>query len=112
AGRPWICVRQQEGPRVKECRALLPRLLRTDSPEDRRDKNEIVRSPHTAVCRTQVDRLELRLASFGFRGSHYTMTYDDLHLPRNYDGARRYFRAFRVRMQRWHGGPFDWIGCI
>ena len=22
------------------------------------------------------------------------------------------FRAARARLQRWHGGPFDWIGCI
>ena len=33
----WICVRQRAGPLVKECRALRPRLLLTDSPEDRRD---------------------------------------------------------------------------
>ena len=109
---PWICVRQRAGPLVKECRALRPRLLRTDSPEDRRDKNEIVRSKHTAVCRTQVDRLELRLAEFGFQGSHYTLTCDDFHLPRDYEGMRRFFRAFRSRIQRWHGGSFDWIGCI
>ena len=58
----WYCVRQRAGPLVKECRALRPRLSRYDSREDRRYKNEIVRSKHTAVCRTQVDRLELRLA--------------------------------------------------
>ena len=108
----WICVRQRAGPLVKECRALRPQLLRTDSPEDRRDKNEIIRSKHTAVCRTQVDRLELRLADFGFHGSHYTLTCDDDHLPDRYDGMRKMFRAARVRLQRWHGGPFDWIGCI
>lgn len=108
----WICVRQRAGPLVKECRALRPRLLQRDSPEDRREKNEIVRSPHTAVCRTQVDRLELDLALFGFRGSHYTMTFDDGHLPRDFNGVRKYFRAFRERMKRWHGGPYDWIGCI
>lgn len=108
----WYCVRQRAGPLVKECRALRPRLSRYDSREDRRDKNEIVRSKHTAVCRTQVDRLELRLAEFGFRGSHYTMTCDDFHLPDRYDGMRKMFRAARTRMQRWHGGPFDWIGCI
>ena len=108
----WYCVRQRAGPLVKECRALRPRLSRYDSREDRRDKNEIVRSKHTAVCRTQVDRLELRLAEFGFRGSHYTMTCDDFHLPDRYDGMRTMFRAARTRMHRWHGGPFDWIGCI
>ena len=43
----WHCVRQRAGPFVKECRALRPRLLRTDSIEDRRDKQQIVCSPHT-----------------------------------------------------------------
>ena len=100
----WICVRQRAGPLVKECRALRPRLSRYDTPEDRRDKNQIVRGPYTAVCRTQVDRLELRLAEFGFRGSHYTLTCDDAHLPDRYDGMRKMFRAARARMQRWRGG--------
>ena len=49
---PWICVRQRAGPLVKECRALRPRIYQTDSPEDRRDKREIVSSPHSAVCRS------------------------------------------------------------
>ncbi|WP_418725394.1 rolling circle replication-associated protein [Dysosmobacter sp.] len=41
------------------------------------------------------------------------MTYDWAHLPRDYEGVRRYFRAFRSRAKRWRNGePFDWIGCI
>ena len=110
---PWICVRQRAGPLVKECRALRPRIYQADSPEDRRDKREIVNSPHSAVCRTQVDRLELRLATFGFDGSHYTLTYDADHLPPDYGQVRKSFRAFRERAKRWrHGEPYDWIGCI
>ena len=55
----------------------------------------------------------LRGIGWGCRwGSHYTMTCDDFHLPDRYDGMRKMFRAARTRMQRWHGGPFDWIGCI
>ncbi len=75
------------GALVKECRAIRPRLARTDSREDRRDKNEIIRSPHSAVCRSQADRLELRLALFGFEGTHYTLTYDSVHLPRTFREA-------------------------
>lgn len=112
-GGPWICVRQRAGPLVKECRALRPRIYQTDFVEDRRDKREIVNSPHSAVCRSQVDRLELRLALFGFHGTHYTATFDVEHLPPNYCGVRKYFRAFRERAKRWHqGAPYDWIGCI
>ena len=53
---PWYCTCQRAGPLVKECRAIRPRLARTDSREDRRDKNEIIRSPHSAVCRSQAAR--------------------------------------------------------
>ena len=70
----WICVRQEAGPLVKECRALRPRLSRTDSPEDRRDKLQIIKSQRTAVCRSPTDLLELCLALYGFRGSHYLPT--------------------------------------
>ena len=78
----WICVRQRAGPLTKECRALRPRLSKYDSREDRQEKNEILRSQHTAVDRTSVDHLELRLALFGFEGTHYTLTYDDYLLRR------------------------------
>lgn len=110
---PWYCTRQRAGPLVKECRAIRPRLAGTDSLADRRDKNELIRSPHSAVCRSQADRLELRLALFGFEGSHYTLTYDDLHLPRTFREAMATKRAFMARARRWHGGePFDWIACV
>ena len=110
---PWYCTRQRAGPLVKECRAIRPRLAGTDSLADRRDKNELIRSPHSAVCRSQADRLELRLALFGFEGSHYTLTYDDLHLPRTFREAMATKRAFMARARRWHKGePFDWIACV
>lgn len=109
----WHCVRQRAGPFVKECRALRPRLLRTDSMEDRRDKQQIIRSPHSAVCRTQTDRLELRLALFGYRGSHYTLTFDDSSLPSTFCDVRKTLRAFQARAKRWKSGvPYDWIYAI
>lgn len=113
AEQKWICVRQRAGPLVKECRALRPRLMADDDRDVRRQKNEIVRSPHTAVCRTQADRLELRLALMGYEGTHYTLTFDDPHLPENFAGVRAAWRAFMARARRWRGGdPFDWICCI
>jgi len=111
--RLWDCTRQRAGPLVKECRALRPRLSAKDSREDRREKNAVLRSPNTAVCRSQTDRLELRLALFGYEGSHYTLTFDALHLPPDFAGVRASFRAFMARARRWRkGAPFDWIYCI
>src|SRR5699024_11241019 len=55
--------------------------------------------PYTTLFRS--------LATFGFHGSHYTLTCDDDHLPDRYDGMRKMFRAARLRMQRWHGGTFE-----
>ena len=101
---------------MKECRALRPRLSPYDSREDRREKNKVIRvicSGHSAVCRSQTDRLELRLALFGYRGSHYTLTFDEDHLPRDFLGVRAAWRSFLSRARRWrHDQPFDWIYCI
>ena len=110
---PWYCTCQRAGPLVKECRAIRPRLARTDSREDRRDKNEIIRSPHSAVCRSQADRLELRLALFGFEGTHYTLTYESVHRPRTFREAMATTRAFMARARRFNEGqPFDWVTCV
>ncbi len=112
-GQLWYCTRQRAGPLVKECRSIRPRLAQTDTRQDLKDKREIQRYVNSAVSRTQVDRLELRLALFGYEGSHYTLTYDDAHLPQDFDGVRRSFRAFRERAKRWRRGrPYDWIVCI
>ena len=110
--KPWICVRQRAGPLVKECRALRPRLSRADTPDDRRDKQLIIRSQHSAVCRSPADRLELRLALFGYWGRHYTLTFDSAWLPANFPGVRRLWRAFMARAARWRGMPCDWIYAI
>ena len=111
--RPWYCVRQRAGPLTKECRAIRPRLSRDDDRGTRRDKNEILRAPHSAVCRSQADRLELRLALFGYEGVHYTLTYDALHLPRTFREAMATKRAFMARARRFNDGrPFDWVTCI
>ena len=49
---------------------------------------------------------------FGFDGIHYTETFDPEHLPRDFRGVRKAWRAFYARAMRWHGGPFDWIYAI
>ena len=112
-GQLWYCTRQRAGPLIKECRSLRPPLGPSGTRQDAADKRQIRKGPHSAVTRTQVDRLELRLAMFGYEGSHYTLTYDWEHLPKDWDAVRRYFRAFRARAQRWRkGADYDWAGCI
>lgn len=109
----WYCCRQRAGPLVKECRAIRPRFSPEDTRQERRDKKEIINSPYSAVCRSQADRLELRLALFGYEGDHYTLTFDDEHLPKNFAGVRNRLRAFFGRAKRWrHNQPFDYIYCI
>lgn len=107
---PWICCRQRAGPLVKECRALRPRFSAEDTAQDHKAKAEVKRS---AVSRKNVDRLEIRLALFGSGGTHYTLGYDDDHLPRDFGGVRRRLRAFFARVGRWRdGAPLDYIYAI
>lgn len=109
----FYCTRQRAGPLVKECRSVRPRLSQDDTRADRKAKNEIIRYAHSAVCRSQVDRLELRLALFEYEGQHYTLTFDNAHLPPDFPGVRKALRAFMARLTRWRKGePFDWIYCI
>ena len=61
----WHCIRQRAGPLVKECRSIRPRIASSDTVYERTEKNKILRPPRdSSVCRTRVDRLELRLALF------------------------------------------------
>lgn len=109
----WYCVRQRAGPLVKECRSLRPRLAFDDTPYERTEKNKILRPPRdSSVCRTRVDRLELRLALFGFEGSVYALTFDPEHEPRKFDDVRRAWRSFLRRLKLWRGRAFDYVYLI
>lgn len=106
----WHCTRQRAGPLVKECRALRPRLSPQDSPFERAEKRKILRPPRdSSVCRTRTDRVELRLALFGFEGTCYTLTFDEDSLPEKFRDVRRVWRAFMGRMKRQIGQPFDYV---
>ena len=109
----WYCVRQRAGPLVKECRSIRPRLSAGDSPWERAEKNKILRPPRdSSVCRTRVDRLELRLALFGYEGSVYTLTFDREHEPERFQDVRRAWRSFLYQLKKWRGRPFDYIYLI
>lgn len=88
----WYCVRQRAGPFVKAFSTDNYRLverLRTRS------------SSHPALSGTSLDRLELRLALFGYDGIFYTLTFSDETLPKDVDGVRRAWNAFMMRVRRW-----------
>ena len=110
----WFCVRQRAGPLVKECRSIRPRLSANDTPYERTEKNKILRPPRdSSVCRTRVDRLELRLALFGYEGSVYTLTFDQEHEPEKFQDVRRVWRSFLYRLKKWKkGAPFDYVYLI
>ena len=109
----WYCVRQRAGPLVKECRSIRPRLSGNDTPYERTEKNKILRPPRdSSVCRTRVDRLELRLALFGYEGSVYTLTFDREHEPEKFQDVRRAWKSFCKRLRRWKERSFDYIYLI
>lgn len=109
----WYCVRQRAGPLVKECRSIRPRHSAKDSPWERTEKNRILRPPRdSSVCRTRVDRLELRLALFGYEGSVYTLTFDREHEPEQFQDVRLAWRRFLYRLNKWRKRPFDYIYLI
>ena len=109
----WYCVRQRAGPLVKECRSIRPRLSKNDSPWEKAEKNKILRPPRdSSVCRTRVDRLELRLALFGAEGSVYTLTFDREHEPQKFQDVRRAWRSFLYRLKKWRGRAFDYVYLI
>ena len=112
-GPVWYCVRQRAGPLVKESRSIRPRLSAGDSPWEQAEKNKILRPPRdSAVCRTRVDRLELRLALFGYEGSVYTLTFDREHEPERFQDVRRAGRSFLYRLKKWRGRGFDYVYLI
>ena len=111
----WEVRRVRAGPLVKELRMIRPRASPLDTPEDTRDKNFIRR--YSALIKDPTDRLELRLALFGWEGAHYTLKFDDLHLPDRYAGVLAAFRAFvrrckRRRAKNGQRAAFPYVKCI
>ena len=105
-------VRQRAGPMVKECRYFRPRRAGNDTPFTTVEKNKIIRPVRAALARSTRDRLELRLALFGFEGRFYTLTFDENHLPRDFNGVRRALRAFLARLKRAKGSASDYAYCV
>lgn len=99
---PFLCVKQRAGPLVK--------VMVTDNYGylARYGPGAVRRRCGPALSRTSRDKLELRLALFGFDGIFYTLTFDDEHLPDNLAGVQRVWDAFAKRLRRWLRRPVDY----
>lgn len=97
---PWCCIRQRAGPFVKVFSTDNRRFLRLC-------QKRSLTSP--ALSGTSLDRLELRLALFGYDGIFYTLTFAPEYLPKDLDGAKKVWGAFLKRVNRWRKGvPLDY----
>lgn len=64
--------------------------------------------------RDSLDKLEIRLALFGFNGVFYSLTFSDEALPRNLRGVENAWNAYLKRLKKWrtdHGQSkdFDYV---
>ena len=97
----FVIVRQRAGPFVKAYATdLLSFVARCRGDSIDAAKRRCI----PAMQRTSVDKLELRLALFGYRGIFYTLTFAPQHLPNNRKGVENAWKAFLRRLQRCAGG--------
>lgn len=98
----WVIVRQQAGHLVKAMVTDNYRYLRLYGAEATKRRSGL------ALSRTSVDKLELRLALFGFDGVFWTLTFDEAHLPASRTEAVKAWRAFMRQLRRCRGSPVDY----
>lgn len=94
----YVIVRQQAGPFVKAYatdRRAFVKWNRGCSPGEAR------RRCGPAMCRTSLDKLEVRLALFGYDGVFYSLTFAPEQTPESYAETRRRWDAFVKRLKRW-----------
>lgn len=100
SGPLWVCIRQRAGPFVKAFSTDNYRFVNRCSSRS---------SINHALSGTPLDRLELRLALFGYDGIFYTLTFSEEYLPKDLDGVMRVWNAFLKRVKRWRKGvPLDY----
>lgn len=94
----YVIVRQQAGPFVKAYatdRRSFVKWNRGRSPGEAR------RRCGPAMCRTSLDKLEIRLALFGYDGVFYTLTFAPEHTPKDYKETKARWEAFLKKLKRW-----------
>ena len=95
---PFVCVRQRAGPFVKAFSTDRACFVR----RSKDSKGLIRKRAGPAMCRTSVDKLELRLALFGYDGVFYTLTFAPEHLPVSLDIVQAVWVALLRRPGRWN----------
>lgn len=93
----FVCVRQKAGPFVKAFTTDRAAFVSRCGSETAAIRQRC----GPAMSRTTVDKLELRLALFGYDGIFYTLTFSDEHLPRSHAEVHRVWDAFLKRLKRW-----------
>lgn len=99
---PYVCVRQRAGPFVKAMVTDNYCYLRRYGP------GAVRKRCGPALSRTSVDKLELRLALYGYDGIFYTLTFADEYLPKDLAGTMRIWKTFVKRLRRWSKQPLDY----
>lgn len=99
---PYVVVKQRAGPLVKTLVTDNYAYLRRYGP------GAVRKRCGPALSRTSTDKLELRLALFGYDGIFYTLTFDDAHLPTSVAGAQKAWDAFAKRLRRWAKKSVDY----
>lgn len=94
----FVCVRQKAGPFVKAFTTDRAAFVNRCGSETA----SIRQRCGPAMSRTTLDKLELRLALFGYDGVFYTLTFADEYLPKNHAEVQRVWDAFLKRLKRWH----------
>ncbi|WP_040659735.1 hypothetical protein [Oscillibacter ruminantium] len=100
----YLCVQQRAGPFVKAFVTDRQCFIRRNGVST----NSVRKRCGPAMCRTSVDKLELRLALFGYDGVFYTLTFADEHLPDSLDGVMHVWDAFCKRLKRFCKKPMDY----
>ena len=97
----FLCVKQRAGPLVKA-------MVTDNFGYVRRYGLSAARKRcGPALSRTSVDKLELRLALFGYDGVFYTLTFSNENLPGTHADVRKIWNTFMKRLRRWLGRPVD-----
>ena len=98
----YLCVKQRAGPFVKA-------MVTDNYAYVQRYGLSAARSRcGPALSRTSVDKLELRLALYGYDGIFYTLTFADDYLPADWAGTMRIWDTFTKRLRRWLRRPVEY----
>ena len=94
----YVIVRQEAGPFVKAYATDRRSFVRWNHG---RTPGEARRRCGPAMCRTSLEKLEIRLALFGYDGIFHTLTFAPEYLPGSFKEAQQRWNSFLKRLTRW-----------